>query len=389
MRLSVCVLSVALLTACNVGRDTSTPFGSTPGPGAEDGGGGGHSDDPGGGTGDGDGDGPDDGSPDDPGEDDDGIKFDTPDGDPPGDDPGDGDGDDDGPSGCEGVDFVFVIDNSGSMIDEQQNLIASFPGFISTIQDTLDLDNYHVMVIDTDTVGSQNTSCSNGSCSCDPSPACCHEVCGWGLGSNCNGYSCANLPGDICPITLGAGKTTSGSGQSCGLLGGNRYADWGQPDLAGAFACMATVGTEGDGNERPMGSLTASISEAFNGPGGCNEGFVRNEAILVITIITDEEDNGKSQGDPTTWMQAVLDAKNGNQDGVVPLGLVGDTDLPGGICQPYNNGGGAEPAPRLREFVSLFDHGMWGSVCASDYAPFFLDAVSVIDTACDEYVPEG
>ena len=37
--------------------------------------------------------------------------------------------------GCRKVDFLFVIDNSGSMSDEQQNLINSFPSFIQTIQD--------------------------------------------------------------------------------------------------------------------------------------------------------------------------------------------------------------------------------------------------------------
>ena len=39
----------------------------------------------------------------------------------------------DGEMGCQKVDFLFVIDNSGSMEDEQNNLINSFPGFINTI----------------------------------------------------------------------------------------------------------------------------------------------------------------------------------------------------------------------------------------------------------------
>ncbi|MCA9690839.1 MAG: hypothetical protein KC636_14625, partial [Myxococcales bacterium] len=36
--------------------------------------------------------------------------------------------------GCKKVDLLFVIDNSGSMEDEQVNLINSFPGFINQIQ---------------------------------------------------------------------------------------------------------------------------------------------------------------------------------------------------------------------------------------------------------------
>ena len=36
--------------------------------------------------------------------------------------------------GCAKVDFLFVIDNSVSMKDEQDALIASFPGFIDSIK---------------------------------------------------------------------------------------------------------------------------------------------------------------------------------------------------------------------------------------------------------------
>ena len=61
----------------------------------------------------------------------------------------DPDGDDE--SGCDKVDFLFVIDNSGSMGEFQDNLVANFPGFIETIQNELDeAQDYHIMVVDTD-----------------------------------------------------------------------------------------------------------------------------------------------------------------------------------------------------------------------------------------------
>ena len=54
-------------------------------------------------------------------------------------------------NGCQKVDFLFVIDNSGSMLEEQNNLAGSFPSFINSIQSTLDAaQDYHIMVIDTD-----------------------------------------------------------------------------------------------------------------------------------------------------------------------------------------------------------------------------------------------
>jgi hypothetical protein len=112
---------------------------------------------------------------------------------------------------------------------------------------------------------------------------------------------------------------------------------------------------------------------------------LREDAVLVVTFITDGEDES-SEGDPETWRQALIDAKDGMVESVVVLGLVGDGNVPGGLpggpC-----GDEARPAPELQRFVESFRFGTLGSVCASDYAPFLEQAVSVIDTACDEFVP--
>ena len=66
-----------------------------------------------------------------------------------------------GSSGCDKVDFLFVVDNSVSMSDQQAALVASFPDFINTIQSTLSAtSDYHVMVVDTDA----ETRCSPAGC---------------------------------------------------------------------------------------------------------------------------------------------------------------------------------------------------------------------------------
>ena len=36
--------------------------------------------------------------------------------------------------GCSGIDVLFVIDNSGSMQQEQDNLVANFPQFVSVLE---------------------------------------------------------------------------------------------------------------------------------------------------------------------------------------------------------------------------------------------------------------
>jgi hypothetical protein len=302
-----------------------------------------------------------------------------------------GSADDGGDAGCDKVDFLFVIDNSGSMTDEQTNLIASFPQFISAIQDTLQAQDYHIMVVSTDdgTGGGSSIMCNNGTCSCTPVPACCEMVCA-GFADNCNGFDCNNLPGGSCETTLGAGKIFESDGTSCLPEDGPRWMTQDQPDLAGTFSCAAHVGTYGNGTEKPMEAMIAASSPMLNMPGGCDEGFLRSDAILVVVFITDEEDVDKSPGDPTSWHDDLLANKNNDPMAVAVLGLFGDGHLPNGICPPLQDDVGAEPSPRLQAFVDSFgDRGVAGSICANDYIPFFLDAVDVIDTTCDEFEPEG
>ena len=284
---------------------------------------------------------------------------------------GDEAGDDDG---CAKVDFLFVIDSSPSMEDEQANLLTSFPGFITAIEDTLDIDDFHLMVVDA------------------------------GL---------PMIPPPGCDGTLGAGQTKNAAGTDCGLDGEVRYATEDQSDLGTVFQCIGNRGFNGPGDEQTMDALLASIGPLL-GEGQCNEGFLRDDAILVITIISDEEDSPgdtvpapaldgscepadadpNSSGDPASWRTAIIDAKNGDPKAAVVLGLLGDCDeggsCPGIALDPLNPAApitGAEPAPRLRELAMSFPFGSVGPVCAPDYAPFFEEAVSVIESACDDFVP--
>jgi hypothetical protein len=292
-------------------------------------------------------------------------------------------------TGCEKVDFLFVVDNSGSMGDEQQNLANSFPGFVTTIQSTLSAQDYHIMVVDTGLHDfyEELVECQED-CQ-DPEELDCKLP---GLGN----VDCTMLPtAATCDTTLGAGRIHSqvSPPTECGIAGSQRYLIDGQPTLSATFECLALVGTDGDGSERPMESMANAVRAPLNGPGGCNEGFLRDDAILVVTVITDEEDIGKSAGDPATWAQALIDAKLGVPNSVVVLGLIGDTGQPSAVCPPSDPLGGgddAEDAPRIREFVQKFgSQGIVGSVCEPDYNPFFQQAVSVIDLACDEFEPAG
>ncbi|MCA9653848.1 MAG: hypothetical protein KC501_28265 [Myxococcales bacterium] len=273
--------------------------------------------------------------------------------------------------GCEKVDFLFVIDNSGSMGDNQDSLIASFPGFIQSIQNTLtDAQDYHIMVVDTDAQwgGECELLCPLFFNVCPDIPE----------------YPCGVVP-ELCDSTLGSGvvhtMASDAPNVDCNFSTGARYMDSTEPNLTAAFQCAAKVGSDGDGSERPMGAMVGALSLDLAQPGACNEGFVREDAILVVTVITDEEDDD-SNGNAAGWYANVIASKGGDATAIVMLGLINDNDAPAPVCPPESQ----DPA-KIRTFVDMFPNSIRGSVCEASYNGFFQQAVDLIDTTCDEFIP--
>lgn len=339
---------------------------------------------------------------------------------------------------CQKIDFLFVIDNSGSMEDEQERLIAGFPGFIEAIQESISQYDYHLMVVTVDDQppppppppdppGGTGTTGDPGGSSSGDTGGTTDGGGTTGMGGTTGTGSTTGMGGatdtggtggttgmggttdtgdtggmgettgggfepDPCGGEFGAGRVVASDGSSCGLPKGQRYADIDREDLTAVFSCIADVGTNGSGAEKPVWSLAQALTEQTL-PGECNEGFLRDDAILVVTIITDEEDDMgvDSPGEPAIWKDVIVSAKYGDETAIVMLGLLGDTDLDDAVCEPYdfNTGDGAQGAPRLRELVESFPRGSWASVCLRDYAPFFNAAVVDIGEACEEFTPPG
>jgi hypothetical protein len=292
-----------------------------------------------------------------------------------------------GPVRCEKVDLVFVVDNSASMFDEQQSLLQSFPSFIGEVEQVLGSDDYQVLVIDTD-VGEWAGCYEAMYGSFDCGLWCSSANCPSGCDCECNAEPCAPFVNYTCDGALGAGRIESGDGSTCGLAG-RRYITGADADPSSEFQCAALVGIAGEPNERPMQALVDAVGP-LAAADGCNAGFLRADAILVVVVISDEEDQA-SFGEPVDWYQAVVDAKLGNPAAVVVLGLLGDPDVANGVCGPFDpvDNSGAVASPRLREWVESFPSGDWASVCNADYAPFFQAAISVIDEVCEDFVPPG
>jgi hypothetical protein len=162
------------------------------------------------------------------------------------------------------VDILFVVDNSGSMAEEQANLARNFPLFMEALGTTDDPagPDLHIAVVSSDLgagAGTFSTSCTVGG----------------DQGLFCRGQAPAPHTGDSC--------TRCGVDTSQG-----RFLRTRNPNFAGSistvFSCMARLGTFGCGFEHTLGALISALTTAQNGP------FLRDDAYLAFVLITDEDD---------------------------------------------------------------------------------------------------
>lgn len=175
------------------------------------------------------------------------------------------------------VDLLFVIDNSGSMGQEQASLAANFNGFINVLQNIEGgLPNVHIGVVSTDTgVGPfPGTGCSatgdNGS-----------------LRSNA---ACGIQNAYIVDVESANGRDQNYTG-----------------NLADVFSCAAQLGINGCGFESPLESMYL----ALNGSNPTNSNFLRDDAFLAVIFLTDEDDCSASDNNMFDTSQNDINAPLG------------------------------------------------------------------------------
>ena len=285
--------------------------------------------------------------------------------------------------GCSKIDFLFVVDNSSSMGNHQSALLDSFGGFMDTIATTVSAHDFHLMVVDSDAGDDIERAC-------EPCP---------GEGTQCGDWCTTKASLDLeCETALGAGEvaphTQGASNRVCGLPDGQRFltSATAPDELEELFACVGNVGIKGSSAEMPMSAMVASVTQQSEA-GGCNEGFLRDDAILVVTVITDDypvphsSDDANEVGSPQAWYDALVEAKQGAPDSLVVLGILNTADA---TCV---SGAGDPITHPTERFVSFMDHvgerGMIGNICETSYDGFFAEAVGLIDSTCDDYLPEG
>ncbi|PRQ06651.1 hypothetical protein [Enhygromyxa salina] len=217
---------------------------------------------------------------------------------------GDGDGDQEPPvpisidgDGCQaGLDILLILDNSGSMGKKQALLAgALFDPLLSSLE--LDGLDWRLAVTTTDIGGNpwcvpngnppedghfQLRSCNehlddfvfNGET--DARDIACNDI-------------CAYPPGKIHTLeTTTADDPQPASRPWLERIGGKSNLSMDLDPVAAAL-CLVPQGINGCGYEQPLEAMAAALELATT-PGNAESGFLRDEAGLLVVIVTDEAD---------------------------------------------------------------------------------------------------
>lgn len=284
-----------------------------------------------------------------------------------------------GDMGCDKFDILFVIDDSGSMSEEQANLATNFPRFITELDAFRTVDgrplDYRLGVT---TTGRDTTTIIEFPPSFPVPPMSIVE-------------------------TGPAGELLMDSG--CGMT--RRWIERDDADVAGTFSCIAQVGTGGSSIEMPLHMLELSLTERV--AEGTNAGFLREDALLAVVVLTDEDDCSRLD-DPIhlmlpdiTMPAAAADVCDPTAPEIEPLtrflaaydGVKGDRGRwamaviagpgPGSCTSSF---GDAIEASRLNEFLGLAgENTVFSSICEGDLATALTDALTTFDAACQSFPP--
>ena len=173
------------------------------------------------------------------------------------------------------VDLLFLVDDSSSMKNSQDNLRRNFPRFMTRLQDPPGLPNLHVAVISSD-MG------TNSGAACDPS-------------TNKKGIfqytSPPPRPGEA-PCVTNLNPDARYISDSDGV---RNYSG----AIEDVFSCIAALGDGGCGFEHQFAAITRALG--VDGRGAApqeNQGFLRKDAYLGVILITNEDDCSASPDVP-------------------------------------------------------------------------------------------
>lgn len=172
------------------------------------------------------------------------------------------------------TDILFVIDDSGSMSQEQANLSANLGAFIDALVASPVQNDFQIGVTTTaieDFAGSQAYPASSPSPGVPYPDGALVAIRQDALGLGMSGTFVYD------PVVYAA----------TGGWGGNRILAKGSPTLAQDFKANVLVGLHGSGKEQPFRAARLALTDRLL---DANAGFLRPGARLAVVFVTDEDD---------------------------------------------------------------------------------------------------
>ncbi|HEY5676103.1 MAG TPA: vWA domain-containing protein, partial [Myxococcales bacterium] len=175
------------------------------------------------------------------------------------------------------TDILFVVDDSGSMSEEQANLAANLDAFIDALIASPVKNDFRIGVTNSSVEefpvnGTTRTSYAAGPSTGVPFPAGALVA----IKTRADG---TGIPGAL--VYDAAAFAQSGG------WGGRRILDKGSPTLAADFKANVLMGLNGSGKEQPFRAARLALSDRLL---DANQGFLRDGARLAVVFLTDEDD---------------------------------------------------------------------------------------------------
>jgi hypothetical protein len=273
-----------------------------------------------------------------------------------------GNGSDPGtPRECNKMDIVFVVDDSGSMAEEQSNLATNFPMFASIL--------------------SQYTTSAG-------------EHLDFRVGITTTGRP-EHYSIDLLGQTIDQDETGPNGKFETGCNGTNPWVASADANGSTVMSCRANVGTSGASIEMPMLMAKRALSDRIMD--GANGAFLRADALLATVMITDEDDqsyagpsddyrftvdangNGPIDWNPQNQVD-FMDQLKGNRANWAAAVIAGD-----GSCS--SNFGDAVDGTRLKQFIQLTGtNGVFSSICDGDLSIGLKKAIDSFQAACGNII---
>ena len=163
------------------------------------------------------------------------------------------------------VDILMMIDDSSSMRTMQQKLYDQLPAFIQSLQSLPAPPSLHLAVVSSD-LGAPGDSATSIGCTAQGDQGVFHAM---------PQGTCVNS-------TLTTGDTFISDADMM-----PNYTD----PLSSVVQCISLLGDQGCGFEHQLGSIDRALGADGRGAAPSqNAGFLRPEALLVILILTNEDD---------------------------------------------------------------------------------------------------